>query len=336
MMNYKGRDLYGDGIKALNENRYSEAEQCFAELINVLHHKFNSTDRGPDQRLYLLLAQSRMAQRNYAGAEEAFFEGLEAEEAEGALFDILRQLTNVCTLQGKLDAADDWAKKADQLSQSPKEKALIQYLRGVNLEGRIAALVSEGLTEETHLVKEAHAKEALQLYHDAGIHLKEDQHYPSLLMRIGYCSQCLDRMQDAKEHYDKGLAMMQERLGPHHPNVATAIQNLGTFFLQVAAFDQALESFRQALIIRRRFVGEDNPLAMESKNGIELVQKFQASKNREERAGIVSDYRLCRQCGAVRPRKAISRCSTCLQVYYCNRECQTKHWQAHKLVCKKP
>ena len=31
--------------------------------------------------------------------------------------------------------------------------------------------------------------------------------------------------------------------------------------------------------------------------------------------------------------KDIKKCSICLSVYYCRRECQKNHWKEHKTVC---
>lgn len=33
--------------------------------------------------------------------------------------------------------------------------------------------------------------------------------------------------------------------------------------------------------------------------------------------------------------KPISKCSRCLNIKYCGRECQLKHWPEHKPFCKK-
>ena len=30
----------------------------------------------------------------------------------------------------------------------------------------------------------------------------------------------------------------------------------------------------------------------------------------------------------------LKRCTQCKAVYYCSRDCQTKHWGEHKLACK--
>lgn len=44
-----------------------------------------------------------------------------------------------------------------------------------------------------------------------------------------------------------------------------------------------------------------------------------------------SSGKICAWC--MREAKEAGRCSRCKQLYYCNRECQTKDWPAHKPHC---
>jgi ankyrin repeat protein len=43
--------------------------------------------------------------------------------------------------------------------------------------------------------------------------------------------------------------------------------------------------------------------------------------------------RRCEQCGTTTTGQKMMKCSACMTVYYCNRECQTAHWLLHKPVC---
>ena len=42
---------------------------------------------------------------------------------------------------------------------------------------------------------------------------------------------------------------------------------------------------------------------------------------------------VCAKCGAM---AVTSKCSRCLRVCYCNKQCQEKHWSVHKKICKTP
>ena len=39
--------------------------------------------------------------------------------------------------------------------------------------------------------------------------------------------------------------------------------------------------------------------------------------------------------GCYKENDVFMRCGKCLNVYYCSKECQVKHWEFHKLICKK-
>jgi hypothetical protein len=43
--------------------------------------------------------------------------------------------------------------------------------------------------------------------------------------------------------------------------------------------------------------------------------------------------RHCEQCNKATFGKGMKKCGACRKARYCNIECQTAHWQQHKLVC---
>lgn len=52
----------------------------------------------------------------------------------------------------------------------------------------------------------------------------------------------------------------------------------------------------------------------------------ETTSNSTERNGV----NVCGQCGI----EAAQKCSKCMQVFYCTRECQVKHWPQHKVICR--
>eukprot|EP01083_Nonionella_stella_P017386 48646_1 len=40
------------------------------------------------------------------------------------------------------------------------------------------------------------------------------------------------------------------------------------------------------------------------------------------------------KCGYCHQPNPASRCSACKTMYYCNRKCQSSHWNKHRKVCK--
>ncbi|XP_053677082.1 zinc finger MYND domain-containing protein 10 homolog [Anopheles nili] len=64
----------------------------------------------------------------------------------------------------------------------------------------------------------------------------------------------------------------------------------------------------------------------------DLLEKHieqQEEKNRKEAMGSCMESKLCGNCGA----SASKKCSKCLYVFYCSRECQLENWADHKALC---
>ena len=57
----------------------------------------------------------------------------------------------------------------------------------------------------------------------------------------------------------------------------------------------------------------------------------QKKKNMHEKTLWVTIFK-CFQCGK-RGHK-LPKCTQCSQAYYCNADCQRKHWKTHKPVCQ--
>ncbi|CAH2312555.1 zinc finger MYND domain-containing 10 [Pelobates cultripes] len=59
------------------------------------------------------------------------------------------------------------------------------------------------------------------------------------------------------------------------------------------------------------------------------AQRWAQTYNMDVMENLVPDKPKCGSCGS----EAKKRCSRCQSEWYCNRECQVKHWQKHKKVC---
>ena len=70
-------------------------------------------------------------------------------------------------------------------------------------------------------------------------------------------------------------------------------------------------------------------------DALEGMSKVRTAKARKE-AGLKHGLPHCEGCGKTEPDgNTFSKCSECRSVLYCSRECQKKHWKAHKPNCKK-
>ena len=57
--------------------------------------------------------------------------------------------------------------------------------------------------------------------------------------------------------------------------------------------------------------------------------KFDCPRN-----NLLTDMRQCGQCNKIGKTRELLKCGHCKIVYYCNEDCQRKHWRAHKQICQ--
>uniref|UniRef100_A0A182P5B8 MYND-type domain-containing protein n=1 Tax=Anopheles epiroticus TaxID=199890 RepID=A0A182P5B8_9DIPT len=64
----------------------------------------------------------------------------------------------------------------------------------------------------------------------------------------------------------------------------------------------------------------------------DLLERYtdQEESKRKQEAAEGAAVKVCGNCGAV----ATKKCSNCLHVYYCSRDCQVKDWSDHKEFCR--
>jgi Tfp pilus assembly protein PilF len=58
---------------------------------------------------------------------------------------------------------------------------------------------------------------------------------------------------------ERALAIDGAAFGPHHPNVATDLSNLGSVLQALGDLAGARAAYERALQIRREFLGENHP-----------------------------------------------------------------------------
>jgi len=71
--------------------------------------------------------------------------------------------------------------------------------------------------------------------------------------------QDLGDLAGARAHYERALAIWEKQLGPEHPNVAWAVNNLGMVLKALGDLDVARAHLERALQIFRQSLGEDHP-----------------------------------------------------------------------------
>eukprot|EP00741_Cyanophora_paradoxa_P022308 tig00021440_g21537.t1 len=75
--------------------------------------------------------------------------------------------------------------------------------------------------------------------------------------------------------------------------------------------------------------GVDEAARSECEAGLAGLREYRSNVDRIDR-----EARRCGACGAATEPERLLRCSRCLAVLYCDRECQRAHWKVHKKECK--
>src|SRR5262249_29416813 len=75
----------------------------------------------------------------------------------------------------------------------------------------------------------------------------------------------------AQHHLERALALKQRLFGPHHPDVAVSLVNLGFALFAQAKYEAALGTFQRAHAIRERLFGETHPDVVSDLDDIAMV-----------------------------------------------------------------
>ncbi|WAS92593.1 serine/threonine-protein kinase [Nannocystis punicea] len=80
-----------------------------------------------------------------------------------------------------------------------------------------------------------------------------------------------NRLDEAEALLRESLALRQQVLGPHHPDVAVVLHNLGRIAVLRLDYPNALAHFRRALAIRERSLGAAHPAVADTLGGLAVA-----------------------------------------------------------------
>ncbi|KAM7442499.1 hypothetical protein ABFA07_008598 [Porites harrisoni] len=86
----------------------------------------------------------------------------------------------------------------------------------------------------------------------------------------GLVSKDLDQNNQAKEYFEKSLAISKEIYGEHHGDVAQSYNNLGLVYSDLRQYNQAKEYYEKSLAIRKEIFGEHHGHVAASYNNLGL------------------------------------------------------------------
>ena len=139
-------------------------------------------------------------------------------------------------------------------------------------------------SEVKRLFQEKRYEHALPLAHRA-VHLAEEEYglgHPTmgtLLFNLGKLYQLDGQMARAVLYYEKALDIRISVLGRNHPDLAASYFGLGRVFSDQCKYDQAEESFNEALGVMERALA-DNPHVVNNLSRTAHVYRAHAFQNR--------------------------------------------------------
>lgn len=101
-----------------------------------------------------------------------------------------------------------------------------------------------------------------------------------------YCAQYRYVMADPL--YRRALAIMEDRLGPEHPETAACLMNLGSVYSRLGRFDEAEKMYKRALAIREKALGRQHPEAVQSRAHLDELRsvRSKAASAASQRAAV--------------------------------------------------
>ena len=91
---------------------------------------------------------------------------------------------------------------------------------------------------------------------------------------------------EAGDYFERATEIYREVLPSDHPDLATALNNLGYHQYRLGHFDDALPLYRQALDIRERVLGPDDPKIADSLNN--LAELFKTMERADEAVPLLN------------------------------------------------
>jgi tetratricopeptide (TPR) repeat protein len=179
---------------------------------------------------------------------------------------------------------------------------------------------------------QGHLKEALVIYGKAKAVLVQHKghEYGPLLDNMASCHKELQQWNEAIACRKEVVEHNRNLLGTSHPDYASVLNNLATLFFSLKQYEEAIPRFEEALPICQRVFGDQHPITVGVASSLAIARQ-RAKQPHRGMIKVGHDHRMCNQCGKV--VEHTSECSGCARVWYCDTDCQLKHWATHKPLC---
>jgi tetratricopeptide (TPR) repeat protein len=186
----------------------------------------------------------------------------------------------------------------------------------------------------TVVLEQGRYAEALFFFGKAKIVLaqyKEGLEGCALVGSMAICHEQLHQWNDAVACYLDTVERYRKLYGTEHTECATALHNLAVLYIRLRQYEEAIPRFEEALCIFHRVLGDKHERTLDTATELVVVRQF-AQQPRQEMIDVGRhDYRMCSECGAFKENLEV--CNGCFRAWYCDTDCQLRHWPTHELMC---
>ncbi len=160
--------------------------------------------------------------------------------------------------------------------------------------------------------------------------LKESDSYGNLLSEVAECQRELHQWNEAVASLKECVEQRRTLHGSLHPSYAASLHNLGALFGQLKQYEEAIPRFEEVLAICQRVYGHKHERTVVVGKELKFLQ-HQAKQSHRERIDVGHLHRMCNQCGKIKENMDV--CNGCGRAWYCDTECQLRHWPTHQPLC---
>jgi tetratricopeptide (TPR) repeat protein len=165
---------------------------------------------------------------------------------------------------------------------------------------------------------------------DLPVKQEDKENFVRLLDRFAFCSMKAGRWDMTVPALKEALALALVIYGPDHLEYAVLQVNLGEVYVCLKQFEEGISVFNRVLPLHKKTFGERDARTRHVMNNLEFAIKNAQVPDRHN-LDVHHNFRMCNGCETV--REGMDMCNGCAKVWYCNTECQLKHWPIHKKAC---
>jgi serine/threonine-protein kinase len=220
-------DRGADQIRVLNESPQVQAEMY--RILARVHRGLADYEKA-----------GQLAEQAVAVLDAADADALARAEAHALMAETMAS-------QGRYREAESAHRRALSLAAGETPEVRSRFMNGLGL-----SLYSLGRLEEA------------QLYFEQALSIREERQPGSAELAESYNNLALlhataDRIEPARELYDRAITLRREVLGENHPTTSFSLTNLASLLVQSGQAEEALPAFREALAIRQNAFGPTHP-----------------------------------------------------------------------------